>query len=157
MGIEDDIALLSHVPILAVLGDEALKILAFGAETKLVGGGTALFREGDLAEAAFVVQGGSFTLTAADGRTRVATARRGALLAETALATRIKHHLTATADVRATVLRIPRSLFLRMLEGYPDAADRLRHAIARRAGALEAELRGVRDRLAAVDAQARRA
>ena len=157
MGIEEDIVLLARVPILAVLGDEALKILAFGAETKHVGEGTPLFREGDIAEAAFVVQHGRFTLTAAEGATVVGTAERGALLAETALVTRIKHQVTAMADGRSTVLRIPRSLFLRMLEGYPDAAERLRQAIARRAGELEAELLGVRDRLAGVEARARRA
>lgn len=151
MGIEDDIALLAAVPILTVLGDEALKILAFGAETKQVGEGTALFREGDIAEAAFVVQHGNLTLAANDPRVEAVRAGRGALLAEAALVTRVKHHVTAVADVRSTVLRIPRSLFLRMLEGYPDAADRLRRTLARRLGELEAELRGVRVALADQD------
>ena len=144
MGIEDDIALLGHVPLLAVLGDEALKILAFGAETKQVAGGAALFGEGEVAEAAYVVQQGSFTLAAAGARAARVSAGRGALLAETALLTRTRHHVTATADVPSRVLRLPRSLFLRMLEGYPEAADRLRRTLVGRVGQLEAELLDIR-------------
>jgi CRP-like cAMP-binding protein len=144
VGIEDDIALLAGVPLLAVLGDEALKILAFGAESKHVGSGTVLFREGDAAEAAFMVQGGSLRLATATRRSEAVIADRGALLCEAALLARTKHHVTATAETPARVLRISRNLFLRMLEGYPDAAGRLRRTLAQRLGQLEAELLGAR-------------
>jgi CRP-like cAMP-binding protein len=40
--------------------------------------------------------------------------------------------VTATALEPSTVLRIPRGLFLKMLEGYPEAAARLRDILARR-------------------------
>ena len=157
MGIEDDIALLGHVPLLAVLGDEALKILAFGAETKQVAAGAALFQEGEIAEAAFLVQQGAFTLASAARRAAPVSAGRGTLLAETALLTRIRHHVTATANAPSRVLRLPRSLFLRMLEGYPEAADRLRRTLADRVGQLEAELLNVRGAFGAPDPRRARA
>ena len=40
--------------------------------------------------------------------------------------------MTATALEPSTVLRIPRNLFLKMLEGYPEAAARLRDLLATR-------------------------
>jgi CRP-like cAMP-binding protein len=50
-----------------------------------------------------------------------------AMIAET------DYGMTATAMTPSTVMRIPRSLFLKMLEGYPDAARRLRDHIAEEA------------------------
>ena len=40
--------------------------------------------------------------------------------------------MTATAVEPAKVLRIPRTLFLKMLEGYPEAAVKMRNYIAAR-------------------------
>src|SRR5205823_14518098 len=50
----------------------------------------------------------------------------GAMIGEMALLTETQRPVTATACEPSTVMRIPRTLFLKMLEGYPDAARRLR-------------------------------
>jgi hypothetical protein len=42
------------------------------------------------------------------------------------------------------VLRISRAMFLKMLEGYPDAAERLREIIAARANQWAREMENVR-------------
>ena len=143
MSIEDDIAFLERVPTLAVLGREALRILAIGAENRYVHDGVALFKEGESADAAYVVQEGSFEL-AVPGVAEPSTAGVGVLIGELALITETKRSATATAREPSTVIRIPRSLFLKMLEGYPDAARRLRNAIAARVGDTARELVRVR-------------
>jgi CRP-like cAMP-binding protein len=143
MSIEDDIAFLERVPTLAVLGREALRILAIGAENRYVHDGVALFKEGESADAAYVVQEGSFEL-AVPGVAEPSTAGVGVLIGELALITETKRSATATAREPSTVIRIPRSLFLKMLEGYPDAARRLRNAIATRVGDTARELVRVR-------------
>lgn len=150
MAIEDDIALLRSVPTLGVLGEEALRILAFGAETRHLEGGDILFREGEGADAAYVIQSGGFKLTA-QGQD-AGTADAGSLLGEVALLAPTRRHVGATAAERASVLRLPRSLFLRMLDGYPDAADRLREQIADRLADAENEIERVRDALARLGA-----
>jgi len=143
MSIEDDIAFLERVPTLAVLGREALRILAIGAENRYVHDGVALFKDGETADAAYVVQEGSFEL-AMPGMTQPSTAGVGVLIGELALITETTRSTTATAREPSTVIRIPRSLFLKMLEGYPDAARRLRNAIAARVNATARELTRVR-------------
>jgi CRP-like cAMP-binding protein len=143
MSIEDDIAFLERVPTLAVLGREALRILAIGAENRYVHDGIALFKEGEQADAAYVVQEGSFDLAMA-GASEPSSAGVGVLIGELALITETKRSATATAREPSTVIRIPRSLFLKMLEGYPDAARRLRNAIATRVGDTARELVRVR-------------
>ena len=126
MTIEDDIAFLERVPSFAILGRDALRILAIGAESRYVHGGEVLFTVGDPADAGYVIQDGSFTLgtDATDSSGAGLTVTRGTLLGELALLTETTRPVTATAAEPSTVIRVTRSLFLKMLEGFPDAAQR---------------------------------
>jgi CRP-like cAMP-binding protein len=155
MTIEDDIAFLERVPSLATLGRDALRILAIGAENRYVHGGEVLFTAGDPADAGYLIQDGSFILTVdnADTSTAEMTVTRGALLGELALLTETTRPVTATAAEPATVMRVTRSLFLKMLEGFPDAAVRLRDYIATRTDQAARDMFEVRG---AIDPDARR-
>jgi CRP-like cAMP-binding protein len=133
MSIEDDIAFFERVPTLSLLGRAALRILAIGVESRYVHSGEVLFRAGEEADCGFVIQEGSFTLSteaAANGKS--ITVGPGTLLGELALLTGTRRPATATALEPSTVWRIPRPLFMKMLEGYPDAAQRLRDILTRR-------------------------
>ncbi len=133
MSIEDDIAFFERVPTLGLLGRAALRILAIGAESRYVHGGEILFNVGDHADAGFVVQEGAFSLASPHmegGKTL--KVGPGTLLGELAMLTDTTRPVTATALEPSTVLRIPRTLFLKMLEGYPEAAGRLRDLLATR-------------------------
>ena len=150
MSIEDDIAFFERVPTLRLLGRTALRILAIGAESRYVHDGEALFTAGDAADCGFVIQEGSFSLRSdKPGQPQEIVAGPGTLLGEIALLTETTRPATATAREPSTVIRISRSLFLKMLEGYPDAAVKLREQIAARA---EQAIREVRDVRAMLDA-----
>ncbi len=145
MTIEDDIAFFERVPTLGLLGRDALRILAIGAESRYVHGGEVLFQVGDEADAGFVIQEGSFSLAtgrAEDGEPLVVG--RGTLIGELALITETKRPATATALEPSTVLRIPRGLFLKMLDGYPTAAEKLRDILATRSMQSTADIYAVR-------------
>jgi CRP-like cAMP-binding protein len=143
MSIDDDIAFLERVPTLAVLGREALRILAISAENRYVHDGVSLFKEGETADAAYVVQEGSFELTM-PGSVQPSTVGIGVLIGELALITETTRSTTATAREPSTVIRIPRSVFLKMLEADPAAARRLRNSIAARVNDTSRELTRVR-------------
>jgi CRP-like cAMP-binding protein len=148
MSIEDDIEFFERVPSLALLGREALRILAIGAENRYVHNGAVLFREGEVADAGYVVQEGSFTLTAeARGDDGGRLAGPGTMMGELALLVESKCPVTATAAQPSTVIRIPRTLFLKMLEGYPEAASRLRSRLLQQAEESAIEMLKVRSRL----------
>jgi len=147
MTIEDDIAFLERIPSLRLLGRDALRILAIGAESRTIHEGISLFGEGEDADCAYVVQEGSFDLVAEKGTIPPSIAGPGALIGETALLTDAKRTTGAVAREPATVVRIPRQLFLKMLEGYPDAARRMRDAIAGKVSQTANELSRVRDSL----------
>jgi CRP-like cAMP-binding protein len=149
MTIEDDIAFLERVPSFAILGRDALRILAIGAESRYVHGGEVLFTVGDPADAGYVIQDGSFTLKSdnTDSTAAEVTVTRGALLGELALLTETTRPVTATAAEPSTVIRVPRSLFLKMLEGFPDSARRLRDYISSRTNQAAKDIIEVRTTL----------
>src|SRR5215467_1421866 len=151
MTIEDDIAFFERVPTLSILGRQALRILAIGAETRYIHGGEVLFTAGDEAEGAFVIQEGRFSLVASEDAQDV-TVGPFTLLGEVALFTETKRPITATALEPSTVLCIPRPLFLKMLDGYPDAAVRLREILSKRIDESERDMERIR---AVIDPNAR--
>ena len=145
MTIEDDIAFFERVPTLGMLGRDALRILAIGAESRYVHGGEALFGVGDEADAGYVIQEGSFSLSSGQAdESEPMVVGRGALIGELALITETKRPATATALEPSTVLRIPRGLFLKMLDGYPSAAEKLRDILATRSNQSTADIYNVR-------------
>jgi CRP-like cAMP-binding protein len=145
MTIEDDIAFFERVPTLNILGRAALRILAIGAESRYVHSGEVLFDAGEAADSGYVIQEGAFKLAARDSEGGgTITVGPGTLLGELAMLTETARPVTATATEPSTVLRIPRTLFLKMLEGYPDAAQKLRNIIASRTDQSAREIYGVR-------------
>jgi CRP-like cAMP-binding protein len=144
MSIEDDIAFLERVPTLALLGRDALRILAIGAESRYLHDGNVLFSQGEAADAGYVVQEGLLSLGPVRGTGDELTVGPGTLLGELALLTETTRPVTATALQPSNVIRIPRTLFLKMLEGYPEAAVRLRDSFLARAEHSESDMYRVR-------------
>jgi len=149
MSIEDDIAFLERIPALSILGRDALRILAIGSENRYIHEGISLFGEGEEADGAYVVQEGSFDLVSERNGTIAPTvAGPGTLIGELALLTETRRPVAAIAREPSSVVRIPRQLFLKMLEGYPDAARRMRDALATRVNQTAGEFARVRTVLA---------
>ncbi len=126
MALNDDIALFSRVPLFQGIGDDKLRLIAFGAERRRIAAGQVLFRQSAAADCGFVVAGGSFQLTThtpGQAEKQVGTAALGALLSELAMISPVERKFTATAVEDSEVIRINRPLFRRMLEEYPEIAS----------------------------------
>ncbi|WGR94681.1 cyclic nucleotide-binding domain-containing protein [Bradyrhizobium sp. ISRA443] len=137
MSIDDDVALLERVPTMRLLGDTSLRMLAIGSEQRDFENGDVLFKAGDAADAGYVVQSGRFRVE--EGGAEI-VAGPGALIGELALIVAMKRPSTATALERASVIRIARSLFQRVLESDPAAARRLRDDLAARTSQLASDI-----------------
>ena len=138
MSIEDDVALLERVPTLRLLGPSSLRMLAIGSEQRTIYSGEYLFRQGEQADAGFVVQRGAFRID--DGAGAQTTAGPGTLIGELALVVAMQRPSSATAMENSTVIRIARSLFQRVLESDPAAARRLRDEFAARTSQLASDI-----------------
>ena len=147
MAIDDDITFLERVPTLSLLGRQALRILAIGTENRYVHEGVTLFGEGEQADGAYVVQEGSFDLVKRDNGAATVVGP-GALIGEVALISETRRPVSAVAREPSSVVRIPRQLFLKVLESDPDAALRMRDAVAARVNQTATEFARVRTGLA---------
>jgi len=146
MTIEDEIAFLDSVPMLRRLGNGALRSLAIAAETYSMQAGEVLFTAGEAADGAYIVAQGSVSLKPERGGEVVAGP--GTLLGEAALLAETKRPATATAREAVKVLRVSRSTFLKILDSYPDAAQRLRDLLASRTDQWTREMENIRAALA---------
>src|SRR5512146_3098755 len=145
MSLEDDIAFFEQVPTFAALGKQALRILAIGAETRQLSSGAVLFYAGEPADGGYVVQDGALVLeTNSTLSDEQFIAGPGTLLNERALFTETVCSSTAIARGPTAVVRISRNLFRKMMEGYPDAAEKLRDMMADRVGGWMHELSSVK-------------
>ena len=121
-----------------LLGSAALRMLAIGSEQRNLARGDILFSQGDDADCGFIVRRGALQIR--DDTGAEVTAGPGALIGELALVVAMRRPSTATALENASVVRIARSLFQRVLESDPAAARRLRDEFARRTSQIASDI-----------------
>jgi CRP-like cAMP-binding protein len=148
VSIDEDIAILERVPMLRALGRNALRLIALGAEARELQPGDVLFRPGERIDGAYVVQSGTFHLSVDPRHAgKVIEVGPGTLIGEFALLAEGAQPLSATAQDYGVVIRISRSMFLKILQDDVAAAVRLREYVAQRARQSIAEILEVRDTL----------
>lgn len=144
MALEDDIRILSGVALFGDLSGDQLRLLAFGVEMLQLSRDQILYREGDAADCAYVVVAGQIGLSrgreGVDQPAYVGTARAGELLGELALISPAPRSTSAVAAGDAEVMAVPRKLFRRILEEYPEVAAALH---ARLAAKFQELVRGI--------------
>jgi CRP-like cAMP-binding protein len=141
MGLEDDIAKLSRIPVFSVLEPEALRLIAFSAETRILRAGDILFRKDEPSNGGFAVLSGSVALDAAEpGSGTARIVRAPGLIGETALLVETTRPATAIAREPSNVLRISRQLFHRILGEFPASAENLRRSLGAKLRQFTGEL-----------------
>lgn len=155
MSLDDDIRVLSRVRLFEGFESEQLRLLAFGAEERSVAKGDRLFQAGRPAVGGYAVVSGHFELrppgTEEEEEPGLSSLMRrygpGSMLGELALISEIEHSADAYALEDARVLKIPRALFRRMLEEYPDLTVLLRERLANETQEFLARLERIRVKL----------
>jgi CRP-like cAMP-binding protein len=111
------------IEVFAVMEDAALRELLFGADTRLLRAGDMLFRRGETADGGYLLTKGSIAVEAGEpGRPADHIVHPIALLGESAMIATTERPATAFAREPSTVLKIPRTLFHRVLEAHPQTA-----------------------------------
>lgn len=156
MALDNDIATLSGAPLFNALDRDALRLLAFAAETRDLEAGEVLFRKGDRSDGAYIVTRGTIELDTGEGGSLAAfTAEPGTLIGQNALFVRLERPATATARERSMVMRISPTLMRRVLEEFPSAHTAVRQALTAELTTLSIGLEQVRRQLIAVDERRR--
>ena len=151
MALEEDMALLARVPVLGGMDRDALRLLAFAAETRQLRAGDTLFRKGEVSDCGYVVARGAIALVEDDAGKADAVVGPGSLIGEVALITETRRPATAIAREPTTVLRLSRAMFRRTLEEYPAMAERIATDLRHRVTGLSSELARVKTALKKID------
>ena len=148
MSLESDVRLLQRVPMLSEFSEDKLRLLAFSAENRTFRDGQRLFNVGDRGDSGFVVAGGEVALYAPgrDGEPMERVGEAG-LVGELAMIVDGERSTTAVAVGEVQVIQIRRPLFRRMLDEYPEIAQRLHARVAERLTGTTTALMRVKDRL----------
>ena len=133
MSLEHDITILSQVGFFERINADQLRLLAFGAESLNVVAGSELFLQNATSDCGYVVASGliDLTVTLESGERILGSIETGGLVGELALITDNRRTTNAVARRDSRLLRIPRVLFMRMLEKYPETAYDLHQKISR--------------------------
>ncbi|WP_108662375.1 Crp/Fnr family transcriptional regulator [Acuticoccus kandeliae] len=140
-------AVMRNAPFLRVLSEDALKLLAFASEPVDLRPRQSLFEAGDPAEGAVLVLGGQLRLFGSAKGAPPRVAGVGQLVDEIALIIPTQRSASAVAQTTCELLLLPRGQMLKILEEYPDAAQKLQGVLARRATAFMEDVAAISKRL----------
>lgn len=134
MALDDDIRIFSQIPLFRLLEPEALRLLAFSAETKLLRAGDVLVRSPATLEGGYLVVKGS--LAVFDNPESLGAPRRQvmapALIGELSMIAETEPVGSIVAREPTTLLRISRNVFHRVLSEYPRSAAAIQSDIKKR-------------------------
>jgi CRP-like cAMP-binding protein len=134
------IAALRRTPVVGLLEDDALRVIANVADARRLRAGEVLFRQGDRSDGGYVVTSGSISVGREGDEEETALLGPGSLIGEVALFLRMQRPATAIAREPSSVLRISPTLMKRVLQEYPSAADGMAQVLSRDLEGLAAGL-----------------
>jgi CRP-like cAMP-binding protein len=137
MSLLEDVQRLAAIPPFSALPREAVQIIAFSSERLSLAAGHHLFLGQGKTDAGFFVLSGAIELHTGKKARRV---EAGSLIGGAALVAAVERRYEASAIENAELLRIPRSVFLRVLQEFPQAKRAIRLALRQRASRLAAPL-----------------
>ena len=146
MSLETNVRLLQKVVLFDALDVEQLQLIAFNAERRRFRAGEILFEEGTSASSAFVIIDGEIVQECSDQLPSAAPKYfgPGAIIGELSMIAISHRPATARAETHGEAFVISRQLFRRVLEEFPDTAERLHAKITARLRSVVGELATVR-------------
>lgn len=142
MALDDDIRTFLEIPLFRLLERDAVRLLAFSAETKLLRAGDVLVRSPAAIESGSLLIKGALAIF--DNPDQIGApcqvVRAPALVGELSMITATEFAGSVVAREPSTVLKISRTVFHRVLAEYPRSAQAVREALVTRLKSISREL-----------------
>ncbi|MBI2752893.1 MAG: cyclic nucleotide-binding domain-containing protein [Betaproteobacteria bacterium] len=134
MSIEQEVELIRQFPIFQKIQPAMQKLLCFGSERLTYDPGQIVVREGDAADAVYVLIEGAveITISSPKGPIVVNTIGRHEVIGEIAIFGDVPRTATVTAIARVDALKISKGLFINIVRQSPDAAIELLRILSTR-------------------------
>jgi CRP/FNR family cyclic AMP-dependent transcriptional regulator len=144
MSLKQEFELLRQVPMFAEIEPAKLKLLAFMSERVAFDPGKQLMRQGDPADAAYLIIDGhaDVIVETPAGPVIVATLGANETVGEMAILGDVPRNATVCAKNRLVALRISKDLFMRMVREFPTMAVSIMQELAQRLERTNNQLSG---------------
>lgn len=149
MLLKDEVQMLRRVPLFANVEPGKLKLLAFTSDRVSYGVGEALFHQGDIGDAAYVVLSGKaeVLVDSPTGPIRIAEVESNAIVGEIAILCDVLRTATVKTTTPVEGLRIRKEHFLKLLTDFPEITIEVMRALAERLTSTTTELTEARSRV----------
>lgn len=134
MSLNEEVELLRRIPMFAKVDPAKLKLLAFASERITFEAGQELFRQGDVADAAYIIIEGAaeVIIDTPRGPITVTTLGVNDFVGEIGIICDVPRTATVRAVARLTTLKITKELFLQMISDFPAMAVEIMRVLAQR-------------------------
>jgi CRP-like cAMP-binding protein len=145
MSLKQEFELLRRVPLFAEIEPSRLKLLAFMSERVGYDPGKLIVRQGDPADAAYLIIDGEAEVIAESPSGPVILATLGAneIVGEMGILCNMPRNATVRAKERLVALRISKEPFMRMVREFPNISVAIMQELAHRLDAVNNQLRAV--------------
>jgi CRP-like cAMP-binding protein len=149
MQLDDTATILAHADFFEICNEEQCRLLAFASERRMFAPGTVISKHTEVPTGAYVLVSGTISSQPAGegGGKPYQTSTQGAVVSTMALLIAKKRPVTITAITEVETIFVPRHAFMKLVQQFPDLADRAATRIKRELGAYLGALDRVRLRI----------
>jgi CRP-like cAMP-binding protein len=147
--LNQEVDALRRIKLFSNIDTSKLKLLAFASERVIYEPGKVLFREGDRADAAYMILDGSadVIINSPKGPVTVSTIQKDTFVGEVAVLCDVPRTATVTAVTRVDALKIRKDVFFQLLHDVPSMAVEVMRELAERLDATNDRLLAANVRL----------
>jgi len=134
MSINEDVEALRRIPLFANVEPARLKLMAFASERAQYKPGETLFRQGDIADAAYIILEGraDVIIDTPSGPFSVAEVMKNDFVGEIAILCDVPRTATIRVKEPLVTLKITKDLFFRMVTDFPAIGIEVMRVLAQR-------------------------
>jgi CRP-like cAMP-binding protein len=134
MTLQKDVEVLRNIPLFKKIEPAKLKLLAFTSEHLEFMPGEALFQEGDVGDAAYILLEGDadVLVKTPKGSINVATLGQNDIVGEIAILCDVPRTATVVAKTRLVTLRVSKDGFFNLVTQFPTVGVEIMHELASR-------------------------
>lgn len=132
MGLNDEVAVLSKIPIFSRIAPAQLKLIAFASRRVTFSKGQDICRQGEAGDCAYVFISGQadVLVETTRGRRKISSVQSHQIVGEAAILADVPRTATVRAAGEVVALRIEKDVLIRIMRDFPDVAVEITRLLA---------------------------
>ncbi len=132
MGLNEEVAILSTIPLFSKIAMPQLKLIAFSCQRVIFPDGQEIFRQGEAGDCAYIFLSGCADVffETPEGSRKISSIRMHQITGEVAVLADVPRTATVRATGEVVALKLEKDVLLRIMEDFPDVAIKITRLLA---------------------------